>query len=71
MSEEPYEKITRHDAVRILMDFERAGAKAGHVELCKALEMAIRTIVKRHRDHCRSLAKRRAAQADEAAKEGK
>ena len=63
--EEP--NMSRAEAVRILMQLQEVEARAGHPNINEALEMAIRNIVKRHRDACRYKAKRRAALMAEAA----
>ena len=65
------EKMSRPEAVRILMQLQKVEARAGNVNITRAYEMAIAHIVKRHRDDCRNKAKRRAAARAAAAKEGK
>ena len=65
------EKMTRPEAVRILMQLQKVDASAGNVNITRAYEMAIAHIVKRHRNDCRNKAKRRAAAMSAAAKEEK
>ena len=65
------EKMTRPEAVRILLLLQKLEAREGFVNIVRAYEMAIDCIVKRHRDDCRNKAKRRAAAMTAAAKEEK
>ena len=69
---EDEEKMSRPEAVRILMQLQGLEARDGNVNIMRAYEMAIACLVKRHRDACRNKAKRRAtAWAAAAAKEEK
>jgi len=65
------EKMSRPEAVRILMQLQKIDARAGNVNIVRAYEMAIDNIAKRHRDACRHKAKRRASAMSAAAKEEK
>jgi hypothetical protein len=61
---EAEEKMSRPEAVRILMQLQKLEAYDGNVNIIHAYEMAIACIVKRHRDSCRNKAKRRAAKEE-------
>ena len=65
------EKMSRPEAVRILMQLQKVDARLGNVNIVRAYEMAVACIVKRHRDNCRNKAKRRAAAMSAAEKEEK
>lgn len=57
------EKMTRPEAVRILMQLQKVEARAGNANIVRAYEMAIAYIVKRHSDGCRNRANLRARKA--------
>lgn len=61
------ESISRAEAVKVLMQLQRAAAKQGKVELVEAVSMGIYNIVRRHRQSCRNKAKRAAASEKAAA----
>ena len=69
MNSEHYEEpnMSRAEAVRILMQLQVIEARAGHANINEALELAIRNIIRRHRQECRNKAKRHAERMAEAA----
>ena len=58
------ESISRAEAVKVLMQLQRAAAKRGEVELVEAVSMGIYNIVRRHRQSCRNKAKRAGGERD-------
>ena len=54
-------RMSRAEAVRILMLLQAIEACDGHANINKALEMAVANLIRRHRQVCRNKAKRRAA----------
>lgn len=59
--------MSRAEAVRILMQLQEVEARAGHPNINEALEMAVASLIRRHRQVCRNKALRRAALMAEAA----